>query len=150
MGFITLAVPVEARLHGVLYLRDLLIITPCPHMLYPSRRLVKTLPNSHLVLGLVLAVAISGCGLAGWQGDAPSTPFVGVTGTMASVEGTDRGTIWIIEGDTASYVPKSDLPSQFRNDSLRVQATGMIGHRPSFYPEGYYIEIRSMTPLDEQ
>lgn len=119
-------------------------------MLYRCRRFIQPISNLPLVVALLLAVGISGCGLAGWQGEPPSTPFLSVTGTMSSVEETEQGTIWVIDADTASYVPKNNLPSQFRNQGLKVEATGMIGDRPSFYPEGYYFEIRTMKPLDEQ
>lgn len=101
----------------------------------------------HLVFAALLVMGISGCGLTGWQGDPPSEPFLGVTGVVASVEGAERGTIWVIEADTASYVPKNDLPPQFREEGLEVQATGIVGDPPSFYPEGYYYEIRTMKPI---
>jgi len=107
---------------------------------------------SHLFLTFLLAAATSGCGLVGWQGEppAPNRPLK-VEGTMKLRLLPGDRQVWTIETDTASYVPEESgsLPSAVRKDSLSVEATGVVGGRPDFYPEGYFFDVVSITPLQD-
>lgn len=107
---------------------------------------------SHLFLVFSLAAVIAGCGLVGWQGDPPSPNRpLKIEGTMKSRILPDDRQVWTIETDTASYVPEESgsLPSAVRKDSLLVEVTGVVGGRPDFYPEGYFFDVVSITPLPD-
>ncbi|MFB6272977.1 MAG: hypothetical protein ABEL51_08805 [Salinibacter sp.] len=105
-------------------------------------------PFVRIGLALFLTVAAVGCGLVGWQGEPPTRQSVTVTGTMQEQMLGDRGPLWTIETDTALYVPRSEVPSQVKEEELRVQASGVLDGSPDFYPQGYYLEINVITPLE--
>lgn len=108
--------------------------------------LKRSLP---LITSLLL-LGMTGCGLAGWQGEAPETKDpVTVRGVMQTETAPEQGEFWVIKDDTVSYVPENqNLPPAVRRDSLSVQATGIIKGTPDYFPEGRFFEIRTITPLE--
>lgn len=96
-----------------------------------------------------LLLGTAGCGLVGWQGEPSVDRYLRVTGTMEKQTPQERSSFWTIETDTASYVPKDDLPPKIKKKGLAVTATGIIGEPPDFYPEGYFFDLRTIKRLDE-
>lgn len=92
--------------------------------------------------------SIAGCGIGGWQGEPETRPQV-VIGFMDVQDLADRGPLWTIETDTASFVPEGEVPSDLKEEGLRVRARGIVRPPPDYYPDGYLLDLGTITILND-
>ncbi|MFB6232116.1 MAG: hypothetical protein ABEL04_13280 [Salinibacter sp.] len=73
-----------------------------------------------------------GCGLVGWQGEPQIDRYLKVQGTMMLQQVPNRSSVWTIEANTATYVPRQNVPSEVKEEGLLVRATGTVEEPPDF------------------
>ncbi|WP_375802872.1 hypothetical protein [Salinibacter sp.] len=44
----------------------------------------------------------------------------------------NRSSVWTIEANTATYVPRQNVPSEVKEEGLLVRATGTVEEPPDF------------------
>jgi hypothetical protein len=109
----------------------------------------RQMPDTLKVLSFLFAMGITaGCGIGGWQGEPETRPQT-VIGLMDVQDLSDRGPLWTIETDTASFVPEGEVPSNLKEEGLRVRARGIVSSPPDYYPDGYLLDLGTIAILND-
>lgn len=111
-----------------------------------TQKMLRTIGTFALLV--VAGSAVTACGLAGWQGEPETRPQT-ITGFMDVQDVPERDMLWTIETDTASFVPEEELPSDLREEGLRVRAQGIVREPPDYYPEGYLFDVNTVSILND-